>query len=233
MKGYKEYIIKDIEKLGEEGDELANWWKVFSRILRKYILPYIEELKEKIDDNYLNEMIEEVDKFYIREGLLLKHRIGYILGGFKWDIFKFLDIFLRATDVEYRSLRAGNKLGEDLWLVESELMVKIYEYDSWYRLWRKSGIYVSLAIPEDQIGYLVFSGGPPITKENIEDVLNPFEEFYKTLIIVGYQDRIDPQLESLLTSYGFRYIRRTVNDNNNNNIVIIFAKIMEERTKTE
>jgi len=41
---------------------------------------------------------------------------------FHEDIFKLIDIPFRAADLEYRSLRGDDKLGENLLLIESELM---------------------------------------------------------------------------------------------------------------
>jgi len=227
MGDHREWTVGLLKRIGEEGDEVANWWSAFSRIAKRYISPYIEEVGGKIDDSYLNEMIEKVNKFYICEGYSLHHRIEYVLSQFSWDIFKLLDIFLRAADVEYRSLRAGDELGRDLLLVESELMINIYGYDTWYRIRKKSGIREFLAIPEDQIGYLILDVAPHACARDIEDLLEFCKTFYKTMIIFGYKDKMDPQLENLLMSHGCRCIRRIVNDN----VVIIFAKRMKERAK--
>ncbi len=222
-----EGILEILRKIGNEGDDIADWWNVISKIVRRYIMPYIENLDGKIDNSYLNKMIEEVDKFYIREGSYpLIRRVRYGLSHlFSWDIFKLIDILFRAADLEYRSLRGDDKLGENLVLIESESMANIYKYDFWYRIRKKQGIHVLVEIPEGQVGYLVLEAIPHIfAKENIEDIL----KFYKTMIIVGYQDKMDPQLENLLTSHGYRCIRRTVNDN----IVILFAKTIKEEITT-
>ena len=44
----KEDILRTLKSFGEDVDELANWLSAFSRILKRYILPYIKELGEKL-----------------------------------------------------------------------------------------------------------------------------------------------------------------------------------------
>ncbi len=198
-----EEILKNI---GREGDRVAKWWKAVSRIVRQYIVPYIVELEEKVDDNYFK-MIEEEKNFYNRYSLL--RRVQYSLFEFSRDVLRVIDILLRAVDPEYRSLRDDDVFGE-LLLVECELMQKIYKYDDRYQD-------LHILYTKEATGYLIINGSLLLATQNIKEVLR----LSKPMIIAGYQSRMNPQLENLLASHGYEYVKRTVDDRG---IVILFAK---------
>lgn len=207
-------ILRIFNDIWEEGNRVAKWWNVVSKMLKKYIIPYIKNLEGRVDEDYL-EMIEK-ENFYEGYGYSLLRRLRYSLFEFSRDILKVIDVLFRAVDPEYRSLRDDDKFGEIL-LVECELMQDIYKYDERFRD-------LDILYESGTTGYLIVDGRYLFVTQNIEKILR----LQKPMIIVGYRSRISPQLVNLLTSHGYECIRRTINDN----VIVLFAKMIKEKTTT-
>ena len=210
-------ILGILNDIWEEGNRVAKWWNVVSKMLKKYIIPYIENLEGRVDEDYLK-MIEKGENFYEGYGYPLLRRLRYSLFDFSRDVLKLIDVLLRAADPEYRSLRDDDKFGEIL-LVECELMQDIYKYDERFRD-------LDILYEKGTTGYLIVHGRYLFATRNIEKILR----LQKPMIIVGYRSRMSPQLENLFVSHGYEYVRRTVNDHD---IVILFVRMRKDGTSKD
>jgi len=189
-----ERILRDI---GEEGDRVAEWWETISRIVRQYIVPYIEELKIDIDEKYLKMIEEEID-FYIRDPLPTPlSRLRYSLSGFSRDVLRIIDILLQAADSKYRAfcndegLRDIDLITEWKWRLGN---IQIIE-------WKTKERWIVVGIRE------IHSGADP---EEVFFISN-FSGRTRGLIVIGSKENED-SIKNDLEFYGYRYIMRIVDD---------------------
>ncbi|NPB04613.1 MAG: hypothetical protein GXO39_09440 [Thermotogae bacterium] len=186
----------------------AKWWNAASRILGKYILPYVGFCVRNngdVDRKYLDVIDAEAFDKYSLFG-----RVLYSVIGFQEDILRSVDLVLRAVDPEYRVFSEDVVYGK-ICLVERQHMQKIYKNDDRYE-----GIYILFT--EDAAGYLVVS-----REEKLSVTRDPRHIVRPDKVSIVVSELVDPELEEYLKQDDYlTYIKKNIDD-----VVIFYIRFKD------
>jgi len=197
-----------LSKIVRGGYSAAKWWNAASRILGKYILPYVGFCVYNVQilaiDITIISDAEAFDKYS------LFGRVLYSVLGFQEDILRSVDLILRAVDLEYRVFSEDVVYGK-ICLVERQYMQKIYKNDDRYR-----GIYILFT--EDAAGYLLVS-----REEKLSVTRDPRHIVRPDRVSIVVSRLVDPELEEYLKQDDYlTYIKKNIDD-----VVIFYIRFKD------